>query len=308
MYTSLVDVIADELRLDTDYIHKVICAADSKYRVFQIEKRNGKKRTIYQAHAELQTLQYWVAKRLLSLLPVSDDAFAYLKGKSIKRNAEKHLESSHVLHTDISEFFPSITDDKLLKAITDNKEIIVKNGLWYGDILDVVSKICFRKGKLCIGTVSSPVISNIVMYDFDNDMKGYCDKNRLIYSRYADDIYISSCDLISCDVKDFVVDLLNAYGYKMNSSKTSFHSSKGNIRITGLNVIDNKRLTIGTKTKEKVKSMIYKYIKYQEGNADEILGYLSYIKDIEPDYFINLVLKYSKYTENDLYTYLLSKR
>ena len=60
------------------------------------------------------------------------------------------------------------------------------------DSVGTICEICFRENKLCIGTVSSPIISNIIMYNFDLIMLGYCKKNHLKYSRYADDIYLSS--------------------------------------------------------------------------------------------------------------------
>lgn len=307
MYKSIIDVISDELRLEKEYINEIVYSADKKYRCFKIEKKNKKKRTIYKAFIELETLQYWVSRRLLSLLPISNSAYAYVKGKSIKGNAEKHINSKHVFHTDINDFFPSVSSDKLCNVINRHKNILNDNGLWYNDTLDVISKICFRYNKLCIGAVSSPLISNIVMYDFDNDMEKYCLNNELIYSRYADDIYVSSEKYIPKNIIIYVNDLFNGYGYKMNYDKTSFYSSKGRIRITGLNIVNNERLSIGTKTKEKVKTMIYKYIKYNDGNPDEILGYLSYLKDVEPKYYTNLILKYSKLTYKDLYTFILTK-
>lgn len=46
--------------------------------------------------------------------------------------------------------------------------------MWFEDICDVVAKICFRNGQLSIGTVSSPIISNIVAYKFDELVISYC--------------------------------------------------------------------------------------------------------------------------------------
>jgi hypothetical protein len=59
---------------------------------------------------------------LFCFLPISEHAKAYGKGCSIKRNAELHLNSKHILHGDIKNFFDTID-----KNHSKNKGVQGKN-------------------------------------------------------------------------------------------------------------------------------------------------------------------------------------
>lgn len=307
MYKSLVNRISCELCLDEEYLLGIINKADKLYKRYSIPKRNGKQRYIYQANKELKTLQYWIVENLLSLLSVSDCAFAYIKGKSIKKHANIHIKSKHILHTDIKNFFPSIKSEMLINILSKNEDVLLKNGLLFRDTYDVVSKLCFMKNRLCIGTVSSPVISNIVMYDIDAKIIEYCKNKNMIYTRYADDIYISSEEYIDTSVLEYLCILLIDNNFRINYKKTSFISDKSNIKVTGINIIDKERISIGSLNKKIIRKKIYNYIINNKGSKKEVLGYLAYLKDIEPKTFTKYNIKYMKYINTDLVSYIKNK-
>lgn len=41
--------------------------------------------------------------------------------------------------------------------------------------------------------------------------------------------------------------------------------------------------------------MVYNKLEHNDGNANVIRGYLSFLKGIEPDYFDKIIIKYSNY-------------
>lgn len=307
MANSLVQYMSMDLGLDIEYIRKTISNASNLYTKYKIPKKNNKTRTIYQAKNELKVLQYWIWKRILVLLPVSQNAYAYIKNKNIKDNALVHINAEHIYHTDIKNFFPSIHSKHLCDVLNISKPIIEEKGLWFDDTLEIISNVCFLDDKLCIGTVSSPIISNIVMFTIDEKILNYCKSNNLTYSRYADDIFISSKKYIGKNINDFINEVLQTAGFSINKNKTYFSSKKLGIRVTGVNIINNSFLSIGYKNKKKIKSDLYKYIKYGEGNSNEILGYLSYLKSIEPQTFNSISMKYNKYLKNDVFSFLCEK-
>jgi len=292
--------ISSDLKLDETYIEKIIDRSQFYYRTYKIDKRNGDKRPISQPSAELKTLQYWVRKNILMLLPVSTAAFAYKKGDSVKKHAEYHREGHFLFHTDIQHFFPSIRSAQLKKILSQHKDLMIEKGVWTEDILDSVSKICFHYDSLTIGAVTSPIISNIIMYSFDETMLAYCVERGYKYSRYADDIYISSKNYIPLEVKAFVKTELNKLGFKINSSKTWFASKKGRRKITGIILTDEGKISVGINTRNHVKKLLYDRLVHGKGDPDVIIGYLSYIKDVEPATYNNLLIKYSTYCEGDV--------
>jgi len=46
--------------------------------------------------------------------------------------------------------------------------------------------------------------------------------------------------------------------------------------------------------------MVYDKLVHNTGNSEQILGYLSFLKDIEPDTYNNIIVKYSRYCQGDI--------
>lgn len=292
--------IAEELKLDLAYISRIADRSFCYYRDYTIPKRNGMPRSISQPSPELKTLQYWVVHNILCKLPVSSAASAYKKGDSIKKNAQLHRHSKHILHADIRNFFPSIRASMLKTILRSYKAIFDDMGLDLEESLKDIQAICFRNGVLCIGAVSSPSISNIVMYSFDTAVLEYCRANGYIYSRYADDIYISSKHYIDKNILVFLQSTLEKNNFKLNESKTSFVSSKSRRKITGLIITNDSQISIGKEKRNHIKKMVYDKLIHGSGDSNQILGYLSFLKDVEPRTYNNIIIKYSQYCDEDL--------
>lgn len=297
---NVIEKIADELKLDQPYISRIAERSSFYYKNYTIPKRNGFPRHISQPSPELKTLQYWVLQNILKSLPVSEASYAYKKGDSIKRHAQLHSKSRFYLHADIHEFFPSIRASMLSAILRENRDVIDGLGLDLEESLSDIRKICFRRDALCIGAVSSPAISNIVMYSFDKMMLEYCKHNGYLYSRYADDIYISSKYYITRDVLSFLQGELEKCGFTLNYSKTRFFSTKSRRKITGLIITSDSRVSVGTERRNAIKKMVYDKLVHGKGEPNQILGYLSFLKDVEPNTYNNIIIKYSQYCSGDI--------
>lgn len=297
---NLIDKIALDLKIDSSYLSRIAKRSNFYYRDYKIPKKNGGDRYLSQPSPELKTLQYWIVCNIMTHLMISEASFAYKKGDSIKKHAELHKNSKHVLHTDIKNFFNSIHFEHLYNILKDNKTIFDNLGLDFNASLQDVENICFRKNSLCIGAVSSPIISNIIMFPFDTTVIDYCKTNNLTYSRYADDIYISSNSYIKEDIIKFLDDELKKLGFDINMSKTKFYSSKYRRKITGIVITNDSQVSIGTERRNNIKKMIYNKLIHNIGNSEQIIGYLSFVKDIEPNTYNNLIIKYSRYCEGDI--------
>lgn len=298
--SSLIDRISSDLQLKNEYIRSIVRRSNYYYKDYYIPKRNGGQRKISQASPELKTLQYWITANILTLMPVSKGAFAYNKGNSIKRHAEFHKDSYFIFHTDINNFFPSITSEHLISVLTGNRSLIEKAGLWFDDLFDVISSICFRHNRLCIGTVSSPAICNIIMYSFDEYFTDFCRIRNWKYSRYADDIYISAQEYLPCSLRSEVNEKLKKIGFSSNNNKTWFCSKKCRREITGLILTENGRVSVGLKKRLAIKKMIYDRVVHGQGDPNTILGNLAFLKDVEPSTYDSLLIKYAGYCDGDV--------
>ncbi len=297
---NILEKISLDLKLDLTYISRIADRSSFYYRKYTIEKKSGGFREIYQPSAELKTLQYWVVHNVLCALPISEEACAYNKGNSIKKHAEKHQKSKFLFHTDIRNFFPSIHMSHLAPILRANKGIFDKLGLDLEQSIQNIGKICFKSDSLCIGTVSSPIISNIIMYAFDVQMAEYCKAKNYIYTRYADDIYISSTNFIPIDIVSFIASNLSQNGFTINSGKTKFYSTKYRRKITGLIITHDGKVSVGLQKRNEIKKMVYDKLIHNKGDSLKILGYLAFLNDVDPKAYNDIIIKYSQYCSGDI--------
>lgn len=290
MEMSLITKMSNDLLLDSQTIKRIAFNSEKFYRVYEVDKKNGsgEKRLIYHPSPQLKALQYWVVHNILSAFPVSGFSMAYEQGCSIKKNAFIHKDAKHLLHMDISSFFESITKDYIEETILCDSDLD-------DDDKELFYKITLFKNHLVIGSVSSPSISNRVMYGFDLKLHGIASQyGNLRYTRYADDLVFSGPDYIDSNIVTEVEDELRKRGFKLNHRKTSFMSSATRKSVTGL-VVDDGNVTVGYRRKRQIKSMVYNKLEHGIGDANIILGYLFFLKGVEPGYFDKIIAKYSDY-------------
>lgn len=290
---NLSERIGKSLRIDPQYI-EIISKRNNLYAKYSINKKNGGKRKILQPSAELKLLQKWLVINVFNNIPISRYSYAYSKGNSIKKNAQLHRYSRYILHTDIVNFFPTIDRQMVLKVLNENAHCLNLSNQDINLILD----ICLFKGRcLVVGSVASPRLANIVMYNFDNELNQQLSKvDNFKFSRYADDIVISSMKYIDKEIVDIIEKTMVSYGFTMNKNKTYFMSKKNKRHITGV-VIDNNRnrLSIGNKKYKEFERVLYKLLVKRDGDLESIRGYLAHIKEINEEQYKQLEVIYSRY-------------
>ena len=210
---------------------------------------------------------------------------------------------------DFKNFFPSITPEQFLIA-TARKNINFNE-------LDskILSSILFWKPKrdkelvLSIGAPSSPLISNFIMYDFDEFMFNYCEQQKIKYTRYADDITFSTnIKGILFNIPEIVIGALKTYfqnSIEINSAKTVFTSKKHNRHVTGVTITNNNTLSIGRSKKRNISASIHKFktVGLSGVEARELQGLVSYASYIEAEFEIRMIKKYGKETLEKLRKY-----
>ena len=283
------------------------------YYQFEIPKASGGVRIINAPEDHLKEMQRRVVFYLrdIKLIQESDNAYAYVKGRSHKMGADVHADAKSYYYSnfDLEKFFPSITPKLLKNALKKydltEREInaIIKVSTWYDKDN---GKVCFPQGS-----VTSPYLSNIVFKEIDHKIVSMLENKfdqEMVYTRYSDDITIS-CKKSYARGKLLwsLLTLLESYGFKLNESKTKFTTIMGKNKVTGLTVNKHYKVTVGHKRKKWLKSTYHKTIKLViSGIAtlDEVysmLGELSYLYSVEPDYHKYIVARYNKLFKKDVY-------
>lgn len=303
----LIRQIARTTQLEEKEIRRLAENASSNYKIYEIPKRNGGKRKIAHPSRELKAVQRWITKVIISRLPVHDAATAYRKGSGIRENAERHRVSKFTNRFDFANFFPSFGRENIEMFLTSAAP---KAGLILteADISFVCDIIC-RYNKLTIGAPSSPAITNAMMFPFDEALFGLCTERNLIYTRYADDIFISAnepnllnnLEVRIAEIKRNIPHL----SIRLNRQKTAYLSKKYKRTITGVIITSDHKLSIGRERKREIKALIHRWIsgKLDRFELHYMRGLLAFARDIEPQFENRLAEKYGKKFINEILTH-----
>lgn len=164
------------------------------------------------------------------------------------------------------------------------------------DVDLLVALSCYR-GSLATGSPCSPFIANRIMASFDHEILARLG-DRFVYSRYSDDICISSTEWInSAEISAIVDDRLKQKGFDLNKDKTRCFG-RGHLRkITGIYLDHDGVLRLGPQRKAGLKRSLYQALMREcdRNHAHRVLGHLSFCKQVEPDYYNSLLAKYASY-------------
>lgn len=296
---SILEQLSATLFMDKASLKSFISTAPRRYKKYSIPKRNGEGvRIIAQPSKQIKSLQRFTANLLSNHLKVHHAAHAYVPGKGIKTNAAAHKKNQFILKIDFKDFFHSITPEIFIKTLQTNKADIADEDKF------IISHLFFWKLRgnsplrLSIGAPTSPLISNAIMYCFDEELSNYCTDLNVTYTRYADDLTFSSFQSISlATIKQTVQSLLIKNfnrKIKINREKTIFCNKAMNRTITGVVLNNNNELSLGRKKKRMISSLVHKfsYSLLNQKEMNYLNGILGHAFHIEPPFIARLQAKY----------------
>ena len=220
---------------------------------FVIKEKNGKERTIITYNKfgnyglRLRSAHESIIKAFqINFAQRNKNSYAYHKNVRCYDALQSHLKSNIFIKLDIHNFFESITEELFFSIY----------GEYFNDEWKKSIQGLFYKGALSIGFVSSPTISDFFMKKFDNDIENYLlDKPELHYSRYSDDILLSTeleGDFSLNELYEFVKKELALFKLEINEKKTRRvaldYEKHNSISFLGLNIsksdYSNNKITI----------------------------------------------------------------
>lgn len=242
------------------------------YTLREFPKKSGGTRQICVPSLPLKRIQ----RGILPLLSGGEFRYAtaYTAGKSVRDNALPHLGQPLVVKLDICDFFGSVTFQQVFQAIDRALENSLLAGRHYLNADDRASvenknynsvlsfyfaRLCTRGGALPQGAPTSPLLSNLVFAPLDEIIGGYCEKRRIAYTRYSDDMTFSG-SFNPLSLIGFVRHILASNGFELNDGKTKILNRGCRRKITG--AVVNEKLQAPREYRRGIRQEMYYIQKY----------------------------------------------
>jgi RNA-directed DNA polymerase len=309
--------IADNLSLTTSQLqwliyHRQVSTSDH-YSRFEIPKRSGKMRVISSPKPAMKKAQAWIRESILSKMTYHDAAMAFRPEKSIVDNAKIHAGARVIIRIDLKDFFPSIGFDRVLRFF----ELA---GNFNGGVSTVLALICTDapRAKVVLdgqvqwaaigprslpqGALTSPDLANLIAYGLDVRLSAYAEKSGWKYTRYADDLVISTSSE-EANAKGMVTGITaicEAEGFKVNPDKTRVMRSPNRQTVTGI-VVNDGNLRLSRRDMRRIRAFMHQceakgldQVSIDKGkNALSIAkGYFAYVFMVNQEAALSLVKKH----------------
>ena len=232
------------------------------------QKSRGGVRVLEIPKTRIKAIQRQILREIVDLMPLHDAAKGFRKHLSCKDHAGLHVGKKFVFLFDIAHCFQSISWVRVKRLFQQlgypNSVAAYLAGLcchrtrWQQlPTADLGSELRNRllRRHLPQGAPTSPGLANAAMYHFDLRVSGLAKKFGYVYSRYADDIAISSDKRWP---QGYLEPLIGAIaleeGFALNFRKTRLKRQHQKQKIVG--VVCNERLNVDRKEYDKLKAIL----------------------------------------------------
>lgn len=281
------DALCVPLGLSVDELLSLAKRADGLYRVAKsITKPDGSIRTTYDALAPLKEVHRRIKSQILDRVDYPAYLTGSIKGSDYKVNAALHTNASIVINEDISEFFPSTS----AKRVFD---------IWHGlfgfspEVSQCLTQLTTRQGELPQGAITSSFLANLVFWQDEPTLHAKLAAQGLIYSRYVDDIAVSSRAFLTNQEKSEVVrkiyGMLLKHAYQPKRAKHEISTSGTRMEVTKLSV--NAKPGLGKDVYSKTRAAVHdieqriangEVLSFERGPYAQAMGRVLHLERFHP--------------------------
>lgn len=195
------------------------------YKRFEIPKKGGKKRVIFNPNDRLKHLQRRLDTVILRTMPVMDCVGAYVEGRSCRDSAARHAGHKVRIAMDLKDFFPSHSRARVRRFF---KDVVGYSHFVSGVIADLCTTQEFDGKRLRHfvpqGSPASPMLCNLIAQHYlDRPVLRALEGTGWVYTRYSDDLSLSHPEPQTREAVDKLIEqmrqLIVKAGYRTNAKK-----------------------------------------------------------------------------------------
>jgi len=271
------------------------------YELIELKDRN-----LFKPNKRLKAYHSLLNLFLFEYLQTNEQVvFSYRKGTNVHDAVSRHANNRYFFQSDFSDFFHSLTSAFIRTTIVDSLDRSPLSDVDH--YIDRIVDLVTVEGTMPIGFSTSPLISNACLFHFDNALLAYCLERGLTYTRYSDDLIVSSDSKESLQNIHLQIESIAAECFgdelKINESKSKYSSRGNKIKLLGMVILPNGKVSVDMKLKKNVEVLLHfylrdrqKFLELVEGDLkaglEKISGYLNYINTVDQAYLDKLRKKY----------------
>ena len=279
--------LEQDLGISAKTLYAVSNNISKHYHKAKLPKKSGGYRNLSVPDEVLKSIQRQISEVLLIHMPVSRYAKAYRFGSSTLRNAKHHVGKQVVLKLDILHFFDSVRYSTV-------KDKVFPEEIYAEFLRILLTMLCYHKDTLPQGAPSSPAMTNIILYEFDELVGQWCRERGIAYTRYCDDMTFSG-DFDPAEVIRFVRLELKKMDFLLNEQKTRIQRPGQQQTVTG--IVVNEKMSIPADYRRKLRQELYYCRKFgiqehllkigmelpEETYRMQLLGKVNYVLQVQPE-------------------------
>jgi len=200
-------------------------------------------RTLNPSTKNLKVIQSRIQRNIISKIELPDYAYGAVKGRDNVKNALKHRGKKYNFTTDLSNYFPSITNSQVYNMFVEND--------FSPTVARILTQLTTYKGKLPQGAPTSPTISNLVFVKTGLKLQALANVHNLTFTSFIDDLTFSS----KTDFKELIPDLIQVIlddNFIISHQKTFYRTYRPT--VTGV-IVTNNYLLLSEKFKKKLSDL-----------------------------------------------------
>jgi RNA-directed DNA polymerase len=304
------------------YLRSIVTRTSDPYDDLVLRRHNGRKmRAISIPQPPLMAVQRWIHRRITSRISAHPDSCAYERGSSIRACAARHVGARWLVKLDVENFFETIDERRVFRVFSEagyvplvafelarvctrsaRRTEHVDTSRFTVDMRDRVIKSYNRSvlGFLPQGAPTSGTLANLVARDLDVAFSALAQRERMVYTRYADDLTFSS-------IEDFdraravkligeVRTVLRNAGFSLHEGKTRVIPPGGRKIVLGL-LVDREEVRLNRTVRDRITMNIRGVERFGlaahvshrrfvsiDGFVRHLSGLLAFAADVEPEW------------------------
>ena len=148
-----------------------------------------------------------------------------------------------------------------------------------------LTELTTHNGRLPQGAPSSPLIFNLAADGLDKILLTYCRECGYGYTRYCDEIVVSSAQPISKERRSEIVQFCRQAGFKMAPEKVRYQESRwGVLEVNKVLVRGDGSLGLSNrKVVDNIRAMAHRLSLGGKVDARSVAGKIGWVKCVDPD-------------------------